>query len=74
MTFRICESHVLGPLVTPDCHDGSQGADKIESITAIPETEKDTAEGIHFCLTEIPIYSFHALFPLPDRFLSVCQH
>lgn len=57
MTFRICESHVSRPLVTPDCQDGSRGADKMEAITAVPQMEKDTAEGIHSITTEIPVYS-----------------
>lgn len=28
--------------MSPDCRDGSPGADKIPSITAVPQKEKDT--------------------------------
>jgi len=55
-----------------DCHRGSLGAGEMESITAGPQTKKDTEE-IHGSLTEIPVLSLLFLC-LTLLYLSVSIH
>lgn len=66
--------------MSPDCRDGSPGADKSPSITAVPQKEKDTGglllsdrdHGSFFSLSlvsfteSVSFFAFFLLFAFPE--------